>query len=326
MDEYGHSSLALEQITKTVQSLTKSKRLWVGFSGGLDSHVLLDVLVRAFAMLPDYTIGAIHVHHGISEYADHWVQHCGSICTDLKIPLMVLRVDGRVVDGRSPEEVAREARYTAFENFLQKEDCLLLAHHGSDQAETILLRLFRGSGPLGLSGMQNKTTLGVSELIRPLLLIQKAELIQYAEDRQLQWIEDESNSNMRFDRNFLRHEILPLLSARWPHVTRSINRAGILCYETAAAVQILAQDDLNDVKGEVQHVLSVSRLLKLEPIRRWGALRCWFRDLGFSFPSRDHMIRIDREVLNAQPGAKPRLKISNFEVRRVRDELSANPI
>src|SRR4051812_38979885 len=116
MDEYGYSSLALEKIVKNVQALTDVKRFWVGYSGGLDSHVLLDLMVRAFSRLPDYQVGALHVHHGISEFADDWVQHCEQVCKALQVPLTVLWVDAKVTDGGSPEEVAREARFSAFEN------------------------------------------------------------------------------------------------------------------------------------------------------------------------------------------------------------------
>lgn len=336
MDEHGHIKLNLEQaylieqehsikpeqINETIQTLTESKRLWVGYSGGLDSHVLLDLVVRAFQPLPEYQVGAVHVHHGISEFADNWVSHCEAVCKSLQVPLTVLWVDGRVTNGRSPEEVAREARFAALEKFLQKDECLLLAHHQADQAETILLRLFRGAGPQGLGGMPEQAPLGESQLIRPLLTIPKEALIEYANKQQLNWIEDESNSNTRFDRNFLRHEILPRLSTRWPRVLRSVSRAGVLCLETATAIQMLANNDFECVQGEGGKTLSVSKLLQLEPIRRRGVLRYWLQSLGFSFPSRDHMERIEQEVLQAKRGSKPKLKISDYIVQRHRDELS----
>ncbi len=322
MDGNGDPTLTLETFKTEIQTLTSAKRLWVAYSGGLDSHVLLDLSVRAFAEQLDYPVSALHIHHGIHPNADHWAQHCERICENFAIPLTVLWVDGNVVDGRSPEEVAREARFAAFENFLGKDDCLLLAHHEEDQAETILLRLFRGSGPLGLSGIPKKSRVGESELIRPLLAVSQETIKQYAKVRHLKWIEDDSNHNTRFDRNYLRHEIMPLLQRRWPRVVRSINRAGTLCFETASAVQVLAMQDLETVRGEDAHCLSVSRLLLLEPVRRRGVLRFWLQDLGFTLPSRDHIERIDREMLKAKPGSRPRLKISSYEIRRTRDLLS----
>jgi len=331
MDEHGHrkrltrlASLTPQKIRKYIQTLTDSKHLWVGYSGGVDSHVLLDLMVHAFAMEPDYQVGAVHVHHGLHNDADAWVKQCEQICASLQIPLKVLWVDASVKEGGSPEEAAREARFQALEEFLSEEEALLLGHHESDQAETILFRLFRGAGPKGLGGMETKVNFGKSHLIRPLLSVPKEDILSYAKQRNLKWIEDDSNQNCRFDRNFLRNEIIPQLTARWPRVLRSINRTGVLCLETATAVQALALQDLPAVKGKVEGTLSVSQLLKLESTRRRGVIRLWLQLQGFSFPSQDHMERIEREVLKAKSGAKPRLKISHYEIKRKKDELMVN--
>lgn len=326
MAKHGSILLTSHQMAVAIQSLTPTKHLWVAYSGGLDSHVLLDLTVQAFANHPDYQVGAVHVHHGLSVHADDWVQHCEAVCAGLQVPLTVLWVDAAAQDGQSPEEAARDARLLAWKNFLRKDECLILAHHGSDQAETILLRLFRGAGPLGLSGMLEKTEFGEGELIRPLLQIPKEEINAYAHQRQLHWIEDESNQNTRFDRNFLRHEVLPLLVARWPRVLRSVTRSGELCLETSTAIQVLSANDLLGVKGKSDSTLSTAGLLKLEEARRRGVIRLWLQMQGYSLPSRDHMERIDREVLKAKPGAKPRLKISDYEIRRMKDDLCVEAV
>lgn len=312
--------MLIERVAREIRALTDSKQLCVAYSGGLDSHVLLDSVVEAFSSDPSYQLSALHVHHGISEHADQWAQHCEQVCARLQIPLNVLWVDGRELNGRSPEEVAREARFQAFEEFLDDQQCLLLAHHEDDQAETILLRLFRGSGPLGLGGITEKAVIGKGELIRPLLQVCKQELLDYAVEKNLTWIEDDSNANTRFDRNYLRQEVMPMLMARWPRVVRSIGRTGSLCLETATAVQVFAEQDLAMVELNNES-LSVSKLLALDVVRRRGALRRWLQRLGLAFPSLDHMERIDREVLSAKPGAKPRLKISHYELQRHRDSL-----
>lgn len=335
---------------RIISTETQKTRLWVGYSGGLDSHVLLHLCYQMGIEYPEYEIGAIHIHHGLSPNADAWAQHCEQTCSALQIPLTVHWVDASVKEGESPEEVARDARHLAWQNFLQPNECILLAHHAEDQAETILLRLFRGTGPLGLGGMPNKGMIGNGEFLRPLLMFHKEALIDYAKTHHLSWIEDESNSNLRFDRNFVRHEILPRLSARWPRVVRSVSRAGSLCLETATATQILAAKDYDTVKildkyeknekhekheknekhdKQYKHSLnptqlSVSALLKLDPVRRKGVLRYWLQQCSFAFPSRDHMERIDREILQAKPGSKPRLKIGEYEIVRMKDKGNDN--
>ena len=325
MDDSGPLSLNLEKIADRIQALTKAKQLWVAYSGGIDSHVLLDLVVTFFSSRNDYTIHALHIHHGISPHADAWATHCEKVCSDLKVPLTVLHVDGNVVGGRSPEEVAREARFAAFEGFLEEGACLLLAHHETDQAETILLRLFRGAGPLGLGGMPEKAVLGKAEMIKPLLNVDKSEILHYAHQKNLVWVEDDSNINIRYDRNFLRHEIMPILIGRWPRVIRSINRAGSLCLETAHMVNSFALNDLESVREAEPNHLSVSRLLKLDTMRRRGVIRCWLQSLGYALPSLDHMQRINREVLNAKLDSRPKLKISDYVIRRVRDVLIVEP-
>lgn len=281
---------------------------------------------HALSNNPVYQLAAIHIHHGISAQADDWVKHCQAVCAALDCPLTVLYVEGRSVGDQSPEEAARKARFTAFENLLGAEDCLCLAHHASDQAETILWRLLRGSGPLGLGGMNAKTVLGNVSCIRPFLQVSKTSILDYAKSHDLVWIEDQSNQNTRFDRNFLRQNIMPLFEARWPKMVNSINRSGALCKDTADAVETLAKKDLSQLQDkENDQSLSVSGLLALDLLLRQTVIRLWLAEQGLQAPSYDHMQRIDREVLGAKGGAKPSLKIGSYTLRRINHRLIVDP-
>ncbi len=309
-------------LLESLKTLSERPRVWIGYSGGVDSHVLLHLMHRALYQNPDYQIHAIHIHHGLSPQADHWVKHCQAICQVLKCHLTVLHVEGRALGDQSPEEAARKARFAAFKTVLGIDDVLCLAHHASDQAETILWRLLRGSGPQGLGGMKAKTMLGKVSCIRPFLKVSKAAILEYASNHGLEWIEDQSNQDTRFDRNFLRQNIMPSLEQRWPKMVSSINRSGALCKETADAVEALAKKELSLLQDtEEAQTLAVSGLLTLDTLLRQTVIRLWLAEQGLQAPSYDHMQRIDREVLRAKRGAKPHLKIGDYTLLRINHRL-----
>ena len=212
-------------------SLAGFKRLIVAYSGGKDSHVLLDLLSRSERLKPK--LGALHVNHGLSEYAKAWEQHCLEVCEALAIPLIRDVVDAKPQQGESPEEAARNARYRVFNSLpFDNNDCFLMAHHQNDQAETLLLQLFRGAGLAGLAAMPVWSELASGmKACRPLLNQPQARIDDYAKQHALSWVEDESNLDLRFDRNFLRHQIVPLLQQRWPSVASNISRSADHCAE-----------------------------------------------------------------------------------------------
>ncbi|MEL0635999.1 tRNA lysidine(34) synthetase TilS [Marinomonas sp. TI.3.20] len=194
--------------------------VWIGFSGGVDSHVLLHALTRVLSPEQKSRLAAIHVHHGLSMNADDWLTHCDSVCQDLGVRFVARRV--LLASQASIEDAARKARYRAFEEVLAPQDVLLMAHHSGDQAETVLFRLLRGTGGKGLAGIPQERDLGSALLIRPLLDTSKDTITAYAKKHGLHWIEDESNGNEKFTRNFLRHRIIPTLETRFPQMEHSI--------------------------------------------------------------------------------------------------------
>jgi len=209
----------------------------IAYSGGLDSHVLLHAVAAMRAELTGCEFIAVHINHGLSEKAGQWTKHCANQCEVLNITFAHINVDAKNKTGESPEAVAREVRYQAFREFMQPGDCLLTAHHQDDQAETLLIQLLRGAGPRGLAAMPYYSDFAEGWHARPLLNFSRDELHEYAQQtfsqNQSAWIDDESNSDTRFDRNFLRHEIIPKLKARFPGMAATLSRSAGLCAEAS---------------------------------------------------------------------------------------------
>jgi len=206
----------------------KGQRVAVGLSGGADSVVLLHVL-KALQRRHGFKLRALHVHHGLSSNADAWAKFCRTYCRALGVPLAVRRV--KVSRGKEGlEAAARDARYAAFAGF--PADCLLLAHHLDDQAETVLMNLLRGAGARGASGMPARSTLGAGKarkrLLRPMLELSRKEIQAYARGQRLEWIDDESNADETFARNFVRRRLGPLLEERFPRWRENLARAARL--------------------------------------------------------------------------------------------------
>ena len=296
------------------------RRWLVAYSGGLDSHVLLDAARHALAADAPVALHAVHVHHGISPDADRWQAHCERACAGMGIPLRVERVQVTVA-GHGLEAAARIARYRAFANCLRAGDGLLLAHHMDDQAETVLLRLLRGAGAAGLAGMPASRPLGAGMLVRPLLSVPRAALRRYADERGLAWVEDASNRSSTPDRNYLRHQVLPAISARWPAYRDSFARAGQLCRRSARIDAELAASDC--AAAERDGGLCVAALQALSAPRRANALRHWLSARAATPPSLAQLEVIDAELLSAAVDATPCVRWSGTVLRRHRGVVYA---
>lgn len=225
------------QVKHTIDQLSlPPQRLWVGFSGGVDSTVLLEATRTLY---PKHT-HAIHVNHQLSPHARDWVQHCQSICDQRQVPLTIKSVlsdkgAGKGA-GKGLEAHLRALRYQAFESVMSAQDVLLLAHHLDDQAETLLLRLCRGTGVAGAGSMRTFSRRILSQrvvtIVRPWLGVSKAVLAEVAQQLNLQWVEDDSNQSERFDRNFIRHQVLPVIEKRWPAAKRTLARFATLAQQS----------------------------------------------------------------------------------------------
>ncbi len=294
-------------------------RFWVAYSGGLDSQVLLYALSH---ILPTARLCAVHVNHGWHTDAIQWAETCSQTCEQLGISCEVITVDAQPKPGESPEACARQARYTAMAKLIQAGDCLLTAHHRDDQAETMLLQLLRGAGIRGMASMPRVMSFGKGLLVRPLLDFTRLELQAYAKDRQLTWIEDSSNWNLRFSRNFVRHQVLPLLQQRWPESSKTLARVAENAAEAHQLLEALAHEDWLKVRDPSSSNVVISRLLQLTPARRRNCLRYWLSQLSFSLPSQVQLHQIEL-LLESKIDANPQVNWNGIQVRRYRDFLYA---
>ena len=295
-------------------------RRWVALSGGLDSTVLLHLLSAE-----GEPVSAVHVHHGLSPNADDWADHCAELADSLGVPLVTRQV---VVDTAAGVEAgARDARYGEFHHLLEPGDQLLLAHHGDDQVETFFLRLLRGAGPQGLSGMRSARPLGQGTLLRPLLGVARSDLEAYAREHELSWIEDESNRDPRFDRNYLRARVLPLLSERWP-LRQRVQRAARNLEESAVLLQELAESDLRDCRRRPERLgesVALEGFIALRPERRRNLLRSWAESLGGVWPSAPQLAELEQQLASADPDRLPAVPVGRMVARRFRDRLFLTP-
>lgn len=314
----------MTQLAQLEQRLAGEQQLLVAFSGGLDSTVLLHQLTLLRQQRPELQLRAIHVHHGLSPYADSWAEHCQSVCAAWQVALEIVKIS---VDGRDSgiEGAAREGRYRALRASLRPGEALVTAQHLDDQCETLLLALKRGSGPAGLAAMPVSLMLGEHRLLRPLLSCQRTELENWAEEYQLRWIEDESNQDTRYDRNFLRQRVLPLLNARWPHFAAAAARSATLCGEQEQLLDELLAESLATLI-QPDGALRINGFAELSEARRAALLRRWIAHCGGKMPSRDAINRLFQEVIAAREDAAPRLQLGEHEIRRYRQALYWLPL
>jgi tRNA(Ile)-lysidine synthase len=299
-----------------IAQLGSFSRLIVGFSGGLDSTVLLHVLASQSSLRNKLV--AVHVNHGISSNAFSWENHCADFCKNLGVEF----ISESVTFDRSAniEEGARNARYEVFTSLLKDNECLLLGHHLDDQAETVLLQLFRGAGVDGLAAMPESISLRLGVLARPFLLSTRGHIEEYAEAHYLSWIRDESNQDIHYSRNFLRHQIMPLLASRWPGVVGNIARAAGHCQQARFNLDELALQDCPELIVS-PHPLFIEPIKSLSLERIANVLRVWLKKNQIRLPSTVTFQRIIHEMIFAGDDATPLVSWDNTHIQRYQSYL-----
>ncbi|MEZ9393072.1 tRNA lysidine(34) synthetase TilS [Vibrio splendidus] len=301
------------------QSALKPSRLIVAFSGGVDSRVLLE-LAAQYAQTYDIECCAVHVHHGLSQNADHWAEQCQTWCDALSVSLAVERVSLDINSGESVEKLARDARYQAFQQHTRQGDVLVTGQHIDDQLETFLLALKRGSGPKGLSSMAKVMSFGEAFIVRPLLSVTRSDIEASAHDMGLTWVEDESNQDVRFDRNFIRHQVTPTLTERWPNFREAVSRSAQLCAEQELLLDELLESHFQQALEDSQS-LSIEALSQHSDLLRARLIRMWVSHCNQPMPSQKQLKLIWDEVACAQADANPKLVLNDVEIRRFNNQL-----
>lgn len=290
--------------------------LCLGLSGGCDSVLLLYLLSR---LQWPAGLSAIHVHHGLSPHADDWAGFCGDYCRQLGIPMSCVRVDVDRSAGHGLEAAARDARYAAFAAHLPPLCNLLLAQHRSDQAETVLFNLLRGSGVAGAAGMRDERMWQGRRILRPLLGVSRVDIETCARGAGLRWIEDESNADTSFSRNFLRHQVMPAISGHFPGAEAALARAAGNFREAAELLDALAATDWLGVAADERASLSGLRALSMARLK--NLLRWRLQALGWQVPVADRLEEFARQIMTAAPDRHPELLLPAGRMRLSRGYL-----
>ena len=319
----------------------------IGLSGGVDSVVLMHLLHKLSARY-SWQLSALHVHHGISPNADGWSDFCAEVCAGLHISLHIERVDITPLREQGIEAAARKLRHAAFAE--QACDFVAVAHHADDQAETLLLQLLRGAGVRGASAMpvlSLKEPLAIRlscqetpakslvmskrpqfteradsvPLVRPLLHCSREEILAYAAAHQLRWIEDESNADDSYPRNFLRHRVLPLLGESFPAYRDTLARSAQHFAEASGLLDELAQQD--GVQAIHADMLDVAALQALSLPRAKNLLRYFLHSRSAPMPQVVQLDDMLHQLRNARQDASVCVNYSDWEVRRYQGKVYA---
>lgn len=294
--------------------LKPNQSVLLALSGGLDSSVLLHLLVATKQISP-FELRAMHVHHSLSANADAWADFCTQQCQLLNVPLEVIRVQLDLNSKQGIEAAARQLRYEALFDFRVNgaaPDFVVTAHHQDDQAETLLLQLFRGAGVKGLASMGCIDE--SRRLMRPLLDVSRQTLQEYADQHNIPWCNDESNDNTQYERNFVRHDVMPVLETRYTSVKSVLARTASHLAEANDLLDTLAKIDAEKLLQN--NSLCLQGLTGLDLPRAKNLLRWWFSQNQLTMPTSEHLTEIIQQLFNAKPDANINIQLQRLRLRR----------
>ena len=312
----------------TLTPILSAPRWYIAYSGGVDSHVLLHRLVQLRAQTPQPLppLHALHINHQLHPDATQWVEHCEQVCKQLQVPLHIITVDIKRQMRTSIEEAARHARYQAFAHHLNEGEALLLAHHLDDQIETLFLRLLRGSGVRGIASIPMQRAVGQGVLLRPLLTVTRQAIVDYAQREGLVWVDDPSNVDERYPRNYLRHRCLPIIAQCWPRYRQTLQRVLAWSDEAQQLHTELAQLDSDRLGIDTNsQTLSLAALQSLNRVRQKNLLRYYLQQRQLPLPSSAQLQQIIDQLTTASDDAQPLVQWQDIEARRFAGNLYILP-
>lgn len=317
------SGFNLQKLSQILTSLPQHPRFVLAFSGGLDSTVLIHALNQIAKQSPELILSlvAVHIHHQLQACAEDWPQHCEAVCQSYNIPFKTLTVS---VDtkGRGTEAAAREARYQALNDWMKTGDLLITAHHRDDQAETVLLNLFRGAGLHGLSAMSVYKAFKAFHLARPLLEFSKAELEAYAQTHQLHWLSDPSNTNTQYRRNLIRNHWFQELEKTWPAIKTGLARTAQHIRTSSTALDFLVEEKVTSIQSPENPLqLDLKTFYAWPPEVQNAVLRHWLRLHTFFTPSAQKLAEMMDLATETNPGSQAQIHWADHSLYRIQDRL-----
>ncbi len=301
-----------DAVARLIELVGAGPRVAVAFSGGVDSTVLAHALSKQRRRLRRLRL--VHVDHGLQAASGEWSRQCARVARAWRVPFVGLRANIERARGISPEAAARDARYALLAAAMEPGEVLVTAQHRDDQVETLLLQLLRGAGVSGLAAMPAIAPFGPGCIVRPLLDVSRAELEAYARAHGLAWLDDPSNLELRFARNFLRHRVLPVIREQWPGADRALARSAAHMAEARELLGTVAAADLaSAADGDA---LNAAALRRLPLARRRNALRAFIARAGVELPETARLQEISRAMLDARADAQPEVRWNGAVMRR----------
>lgn len=306
----------------SLASYPDADKYWIACSGGMDSSVLLHLFYLNSPRLKQ-PVEVVYVDHRLQQQSKEWGSFCGLLCQQYDFSFSSLEIDEEYKNGFSIEEWAREKRYELLADMMNENDILFTAHHQDDQVETFFLHAFRGSGPRGLVAMPGIRKFSNGFHARPLLSCTRKELQRYANEHQLSWKTDPSNDNIRYDRNYLRKSVLPVIEERWPAFRITIARLVRHQQEVKSLLDEIADNDLKQAITEKTYVINIDAINDYSNARKKNLIAYWLKKLDMNLPASRHLNQIITDVLDSEPDKAPCVNWHGVEIRRYRNMLYA---